>query len=147
MVSDFQEAVIDALKDESIHAKDYFGELKDPKKYKAPEDDKPIIYVNYTKDEPLQNNFIKSKFTFDLYVVHTAFSGHENTRKETHKDIFSVMQHIRSTLLLKSFNGSEEITLKKGEKIFDAPANGKYLTVYKRTFEVVLTQLAIQQKG
>lgn len=141
MVSDFQKKIVDALSNDNVHAKDYFGELKDPKKYQAPSDDKPIIYVNYTKDEPENDNLFRSKYTFDLYVVHTAFSANEKTRTLTHKDIHSVMSHIRSTLQLKSFDNSEPIKLKKGDKMFDAPVNGKYLTVYKRTFEVVLTEL------
>lgn len=147
MSSLFQDKIVEVLNNDNVIARNYFGELKDPKKYQAPTNDKPIIYVNYTKDEPDANNLYKSKYTYDLYVVHVAYSLNETNKNLTHKSIHNVMNHIRESLQFNSFCDSELIRLKKGEKIFDAPTNGKYLTVYKRTIEVVIVEPQNQTKG
>ena len=139
MYADFQAALLELLNSiEGVKAEEYFGEISDMEKPKIPMGSLPIVYVDFVKDVP--EAIVIHNLFFNLYIVHASFSKNKTHRTASNISVLELINSIDKKITAKQIipQTQEGIVLKESAKIFDAQANGAYITIYKKTISCKL---------
>ncbi len=127
--------MINTLKTLDIEVDKYFGELIDPKKFKAELSSMPLVLVDFIGSSP-ENSF-NEEAKFNLYEIHISYAKNEKTRAKKHYELYELQKSIKDCLFLKSFKNSEPMKMGKLQKIYDSSVTNGYLTVFKQEVSVI----------
>ena len=106
----------------------YFGEFFKPQELEILPNTLPLIKIDFTGTR--SKTPAEHTITHNLYIAHISYSKNENTRSNTHKEIYELIGQIDKLLLM-----SGQHTLIKSQKIFDNVSKGGYLTIFSLQIE------------
>lgn len=135
MLSVFQTDLIKHI-NTKYTAKEYFGELADKTRLKLIKNDLPMVLVDFVGAD--SDGAYEDISTFNLYILHAAYSKNEELRSNTKLALLDYIRSIKRLIAQQSFGNSSPIEIKKTKKMLDAAVDGAYLTVYTMSISATI---------
>ena len=108
----------------------YLGQLSDPQKPDIGSHTLPAVLVDFVGDEGEGETVI---LHFNLYITHVTYSSHETYRKESHAEVYGLLEQISNRLRHIT---QMSVFPKQSKKIFDNHTAKGYLTIFTRAVDV-----------
>lgn len=140
MLREFTEDILNALAillgEDKVHF--FTNNFSSEEKIASALKNSPLVYLDFVGDE-YRNEFSKKCF-FEIYVIQATPSSAKQNRESAFKEHMDFLETIDTFFYGYKFKNASGIILGKLKKEYSDMTKNGFLSIYKRSFEVILYQ-------
>lgn len=140
MLREFTEDILNALAillgEDKVHF--FTSNFSSEEKIASALKNSPLVYLDFVGDE-YKDEFSKKCF-FEIYIIQVTPSSAKQNRESTFKEQMDFLEEIDTFFYNYKFKNANSIILGKLKKEYSDMTKNGFLSIYKRSFEVILHQ-------
>ncbi|MCL9820936.1 hypothetical protein NCR96_04155 [Helicobacter sp. 14348-15] len=140
MLREFTEDILNALAillgEDKVHF--FTSNFSSEEKIASALKNSPLVYLDFVGDE-YKDEFSKKCF-FEIYIIQATQSSAKQNRESTFKEQMDFLEEIDTFFYNYKFKNANSIILGKLKKEYSDMTKNGFLSIYKRSFEVILHQ-------